>query len=134
MKRLFATLIFAIALTGCPILPDAGTTEALGVNYLLGKATQQFVDGSGERRARVLDAVADARQYIEAGESVTVAALYEGALARLDGMDPLDKQALITILANAKGRLETAISAGALDPDERVVLLDTLKWIEAAAR
>jgi len=134
--RILLATVFAAILVGCSALPESGTSEAFAVNYLLAKSTQQVIDGDADRRAEVLDAVGDARSFAEASDTVTIGLLYEGAMDRIDSynLDPISKQALREILGLAKARLETAISAEELDPDERVVLLDTLKWIEAAAR
>lgn len=134
--RIFLSVVFAAILVGCSALPESGSSESLAVNYLLAKSTQQIIDGDDVRRAEVLDAVNDARAFVEASDSVTIGLLYEQAVERLEtyGLDPLDEKALEQILLNAKARLETAISAERLDPDDRVALLDALNWIEAAAR
>jgi len=134
--RILLAIIFAAILVGCSALPESGTSEAFAVNYLLAKSTQQVIDGDADRRTEVLDAVSDARSFVEASDTVTIGLLYEGAMERIDSynLDPISKQALREILGLAKARLETAISAEELDPDEKLAILDALNWIEAAAR
>lgn len=133
MKSLITALL-ALLLTACSALPASGTTESLAVNYLMSKAATRIIDGDGDRAARVLDAVEDARRYVQAGDTVTIGALYTAAIDRIQSLEPADRILVTAILDNARARLETAISAGQLDQSQRVSLLDTLDWIEAAAR
>lgn len=134
--RVILYLLVAVALSACSILPESGTNESLAVNYLLSKATTQIIDGDQARAERVLQAVEDARAYVETGESVTIEALYQGAMDRIKqaNLDPADQILMESILANARARLETAVSAGKLEPSERVAILDALSWIERSAR
>lgn len=132
--KLIIAIVTAVMLSACSILPDPGSTESLAVNYLFSKATTAVIDQGAVTPAQVIDAVEDARRYVEKGETVTVGALYEAAIDRIRGLDPADRVLVTAILDNAKARLETAIDAGELAEDDRVALLDTLAWIEAAAR
>lgn len=133
LKLLIAVVLMA-ALSACSLLPDSGTTEALTVNYMMSKATTRIVDGDAARAERVLEAVEDARRYVKSSDTVTIGDLHSGALEYLQSLDPADRHVITAILDNARARLETAISADRLDERERVSLLDTLDWIERAAR
>lgn len=134
MKTFLITVVLALSLAGCSALPESGTTEALAVNYLVGKATTRIVDGDADRAERVLAAVEDARRYVESGDTVTIGVLYDAAVDRIQNLDdPADRLVITAILDNVRARLETAISSGGLDESQRVSLLDTLDWIEQAA-
>ena len=128
------SILFLVSLSACSLIPDSSSTESLTVNYLLSKATTRIIDGEAARATKVLAATADARNYIATGDSVTVELLYDEAIKRIVGMDPADQVLLTAILDNARARLETAISGGELNADQRVSLLDTLTWIEATAK
>lgn len=132
--KIITAVIFAIVLAGCSLLPQPGTTESLAVNYLFSKATTAVIDRGAVQPSQVIDAVEDARQYVETGDTVTVDALYSAAIERISGLDPADRVLVTAILDNAKARLETAIDSGELDGNDRVALLDALEWIEMAAR
>lgn len=134
MIKTMIAFVFAITVAGCSILPDSGTTESLAVNYLFSKATTAVIDQGAVTPNQVIDAVEDARQYIETGETVTVGRLYDAAIERISGLDPADRILVTAILDNARARLETAIDAGELDESERVALLDALNWIEMSAQ
>lgn len=132
--KLLLTALFAFALSACSLIPDAGTAESLTVNYLMSKATTRIVDGDADRADRVLSAVADARAYVTGGDSVTIGALYEAAVDRIQPLQPADRILITAILDNVRARLETAISAGKLEESQRVSLLQSLDWIERSAR
>lgn len=132
--KLITALLLTMIVSGCSMLPESGTTESLTVNYLMSKSTTRIIDGDSERAREVLDAVEDARGYIEGSESVEIGTLYNAALERVQGLDPADRILVTRILDKARDRLEAAIDSGELDESERVSLLDTLDWIEAAAR
>lgn len=132
--KLLISILIAVSLAGCSAWPGSGTTEALTVNYMMSKATTRIVDGDPARADRVLDAVEDARRYIKSSDTVTVGALYSAAVDRIQSLDPADRFVITAILDNARARLETAISADRLSESERISLLDTLDWIEQAAR
>lgn len=128
------TLFLLLSVQACSLLPEQGTTESLALNYLFAKSTTAVIDRGAATPLQVLEAVEDARQYIQTGDSVTIATLYQGALERIGGLDPADRILVTAILDNVRARLETAISTGQLDESERVALLDVLNWIERAAR
>lgn len=132
--KLIITALLALTISACSLLPDSGTSEALAVNYIFSKATTAIIDRGAAEPGHIIDAVDDARQYIETGETVTIAVLYEAALDRISGMHPADRVLVTAILDNARARLETAIDAGELSPSQRVALLDVLDWVEMAAR
>src|SRR5690349_20621928 len=126
--KLIATALLALTLTACSLLPESGTTESLAVHYLFSRATTAVLDRGAVTPEQVLDAVEDARKYVDSGDSVTVAALYDAAIERLQPLHPADQILITAILDNARARLETAIQGGQLSPDERVALLDVLSW------
>ena len=132
--KLIIAIATAIMLSACSLLPESGTTESLAVNYLFSKATTAVIDQGAVTPEQVIGAVEDARQYIETGETVTVGRLYDAAIERIAGLDPADRILVTAILDNARARLETAIDAGDLSPDQRVALLDALILIEMSAR
>lgn len=131
--KLFIAVLVAGFLSACSLLPEQGTTESLALNYLFAKSTTAVIERGDIEPAKVVSAVQDARQYIQTGESVTIARLYDGAVERISGLDPADRILVTAILDNVRARLETAISTGTLDESEQVALLDTLDWIERAA-
>jgi len=131
--KLFIAVLVAGLLSACSLMPEQGTTESLALNYLFAKSTAAVIERGDIDPDRVVQAVQDARQYIQTGESVTIARLYDGAVERISGLDPADRILVTAILDNVRARLETAISAGTLDESEQVALLDTLDWIERAA-
>lgn len=132
--KITLAVILTMALGACSLLPDQGTTESLALNYLFAKSTTAVIDRGAATPSQVLEAVDDARQYIQTGDSVTLAALHEAALERISGLEAADRILVTAILDNVRARLETAISTGQLDESERVALLDVLSWIERAAR
>lgn len=132
--KLLITALLALTISACSLLPQPGTTESLAVNYLFSKATTAVIDRGAVQPGDIIDAVEDARQYVETGDTVTVDALYAAAIERISDLDPADRVLVTAILDNAKARLETAIDSGELDGNDRVALLDALKWIEMAAR
>lgn len=133
MRMIAALLISAAVLMGgCSVLSTvAEDRNQLAVQY----ATMKVMESQDVTGERVSELVAQAREYVDDGASITVSALAEAARERLaeSSLSPADKILIDAILTRAQARLEAEIGEGLLDDNQRLKLLTVLGWIDSAA-
>lgn len=130
--KILMSVILALSLMGCSVLSTVSEDRnQLAVQY----ATLKVMESDSVSGDRIAGLVADAREYVSAGESVAVSALASAARERLNesGLSPADKILIDAILTRAQARLEAEIGEGLLSEDQRLQLLTVLEWIESAA-
>lgn len=126
------SLVSMLGFAGCAALSgvDDGS-KRLAVFY----ATAKVIDGDQTKAGRIVDLIQEAREYVSGDPEVTISALYEGVVERVNwaALDPADQIIIEAILLEAKARLQEEIGVGLLSPEQRVKVSTVLNWIEAAA-
>lgn len=131
--KLFLIAAALTLLAGCSLLDTVSDDRnQLAVQY----ATAKVIDGAPAKAQRVADLVAEARDYVADGATVSIARLDSEARQRIDWqrLDPADRILVDAVLTSARERLQFEIGEGVLNAEQRLQLSAVLDWIEAAAR
>jgi len=133
MKRIgvFALIISLALMAGCSFIEENPNTARLTTQY----ATAKIIDNDSDRAARIVAIASEARATIGEDSTATIAKLddYVRSQIRWNSLAPEDSILIDAVLSNARDRLQEEISAGILDPDQRVALGTFLSWIEEVA-
>jgi len=133
-KSVFYVSLMAMAMvlfSGCSFVEDNPNTARLTTQY----ATVKVIDGDSARAARIVEITSQIKLTIAEDTSATISALntYVRGEIRWEKLTPEDTILIDAVLLNAVARLEEEVSAGLLDPDQRIQLTTFLTWIEEVA-
>lgn len=134
-----ALLAFLLVLAGCQGAGQPSTAErALAAQLVVRQATLRYIeaaDDPADRAAAVHGAIDRVLAYADADET-TLAALEASARALVpwDELSLADRDLLDVLISAISARLAERIGDGALDPDDRVAVVEVLQWVQAAAR
>lgn len=133
-KSVFYITLMAMAMvlfSGCSFVEDNPNTARLTTQY----ATAKVIGGDSERAARIVEITSQIKLTIAEDTSATIAALntYVRGEIRWEKLEPEDTILIDAVLSNAVARLEEEVSAGLLDPGQRIQLTTFLTWIEEVA-
>ena len=139
MRSLIYAVLLAllvVLLTACNIFSALGDRidgerEHL-VRSIVQGVTTHHIDDDMERAESIREIAQEVRDFVKGNPDVTldrVDARVRSLIEERRGEVDNDAEA---ILAGVRGRLDERIRAGALDPTDRVLVLQVLDWVEAA--
>lgn len=124
--------LFALAFlfSGCAHLEERGTAQRIAVQY----AAMKYIGEDAGKAERVAAQVAVVRTLLER-EEATVGALAAAVRERIDWtrLAPADRMLLAGLLDELEAELARRISAGVLEPEQRLRIARVLDWIAQAA-
>lgn len=126
----YAAVLVLVFLVGCSILDQHQASAKLAIQY----ATLKYVDDDQDKRDRVLDVVANAREL--AATASTLDALHEAIHQSIswDRLDDADKLLASNLLDMIRDELKARFDSDVLNPDQVVAVNTVLDWVEEAAQ
>lgn len=125
----YAAILVLVFLVGCSVLDQHQAGAKLAIQF----ATLKYIDGSDDKRERVLEVVTNAREL--AATATTLDALHQAVRESInwDRLDDADKLLASNLLDLIRDELKARFDSELLDPDQIVAVNRALDWIQEAA-
>lgn len=122
--------VLALLLVGCATLQENQASAKLVVQV----ATIKYVDGDEGKRARLLEAVDEARTIASTASSLAaVDAVIRQRITEAEDLDAADKLLAFGLLDVIKAELQKRFDQDLLDPEQLVAVNQVLDWVAEAA-
>lgn len=122
--------VTALLLVGCATLQENQASAKLVVQV----ATIKYVDGDDGKRARLLEAVDDARTIASTASSLdAVDSVIRQRVTESPDLDAADKLLAFGLLDVIKAELQKRFDDDLLDPEQLVAVNQVLDWVAEAA-
>lgn len=133
--KVFLVVTFVAVLSGCSAVAEFVTESPQTARAAVEAGTLAYIDQDAEKAVDLIETLRAGKERIEAGATASIAEL-DGQLRDALGfqeMRPAKQILLNEFLRRIRVRLEERIGYGALEPDDKVVLITGIDWAIKAA-
>lgn len=135
--KLLIAVLLAFTLAGCATMKNLlNNTDERAARVVITVAVVDITTKNPEYRERIVEITGSVRDYLSKepeGRAKDIVTLVESQI-KWDKLTPEQTLLVTTVLTAVELELEKRISAGGIDPESKLKVIQIIDWIEQAAK